>query len=78
MTVPVTVGLTQPDVLGTLSVGFLLDDGFAAQLKELTGSEIAFGVNGRVLSATLPANDRAALSSQLEGGSGPSEVRLHG
>ena len=52
----------QPDVLGTLSVGFLLDDAFAGQLKEITGSDIAFGMNGQVLSSTLPHDLRAALS----------------
>ena len=44
VTVPVFVGLSQPDILGTLSVGFLLDDGYAGQLKALTGSDIAFGI----------------------------------
>src|SRR5207245_2603345 len=42
VTVPIAIGLTQPQVLGTLSVGFLLDDVFASQLKEITGSDIAF------------------------------------
>ena len=43
VTVPIAIGLTNPDILGTLSVGFLLDDSLAAQLKAITGSEIAFG-----------------------------------
>ena len=29
VTVPIAIGLTSPEILGTLSVGFLLDDGFA-------------------------------------------------
>jgi len=33
VTVPIAVGLTNPDILGTLSVGFLLDDALAAQLR---------------------------------------------
>ena len=45
---------TQPDILGTLSVGFLLDDALAAQLKEITGSDVAFGMDGQILAATLP------------------------
>jgi signal transduction histidine kinase len=49
------------EILGTLSVGFLLDQAFAEQLKEITGSEIAFGVGGQILVTTLAAEDRAAL-----------------
>lgn len=65
VTVPMSVGLAQPDILGTLSVGFLLDDAFAAQLKQLTGSDIAFGMDGQVLASTLPREERQALSSLL-------------
>jgi len=62
VTVPIAVGLTNPDILGTLSVGFLLDDALAAQLKAITGSEIAFGIDGRVLATTLPPEDRPAIA----------------
>jgi signal transduction histidine kinase len=62
VTVPITIG---PETLGTLSVGFLLDDTLAAQLKQVTGSEIAFGMDGQVLAATLPAEDRVSLSALL-------------
>ena len=55
VTVPIAVGLTNPDILGTLSVGFLLDDALAAQLKAITGSEIAFVIDGRILATTLAA-----------------------
>lgn len=78
VTVPMAVGLAQPDLLGTLSVGFLLDDEFARQLKQLTGSDIAFGIDGRVLSGTLPAADRAALSGAITGSTGDGNVTLHG
>ena len=78
VTVPMAVGLAQPDVLGTLSVGFLLDDGFAGQLKQLTGSDIAFAMEGLVLSSTLPPEDRAALSSVLRQGTAVTNIRLHG
>ena len=47
VTVPISLGLAQPEILGTLSVGFLLDDTLAAQLKAVTGSEIAFGTGRR-------------------------------
>ena len=46
VTVPITIGLTAPEILGTLSVGFLLDDALAAQLKQITGSDVAFGMDG--------------------------------
>lgn len=62
VTVPIELGVAQPDVLGTLSVGFLLDDAFAEQLKLITGSDIAFGMDGQVLSSTLPRELRPELS----------------
>ena len=65
VTVPIAIGLLQPQMLGTLSVGFLLDDALAAQLKEITGSDIAFGMNGQILAATLPRADYAALADRL-------------
>ncbi len=54
VTVPILIGLKQPEILGTVSVGFLLDNALAAQLKEITGSDVAFGMDGQVLAATLP------------------------
>ena len=78
VTVPMVVGLAQPDILGTLSVGFLLDDGFAGQLKQLTGSDIAFAMEGQVLSSTLPPEERAALSSVLRRGAAVTNIQLHG
>jgi signal transduction histidine kinase len=65
VTVPILIGLENPDILGTLSVGFLLDRTLAAQLKEITGSEIAFGVDGRILATTLPPEDAPALADLL-------------
>jgi sterol desaturase/sphingolipid hydroxylase (fatty acid hydroxylase superfamily) len=46
VTVPIVIGISHPDILGTLSVGFLLDDAFARQLKQVTGSEIAAAIFG--------------------------------
>ncbi len=57
VTVPIVLqsrGVDTPEILGTLSVGFLLDEALAAQLKEITGSEIAFGMDGQILATTLP------------------------
>ncbi|MGE0703451.1 MAG: ATP-binding protein [Vicinamibacterales bacterium] len=77
VTVPISLGLTEPDILGTLSVGFLLGADLAAQLKEITGSEIAFGINGQVLATTLPSADHAALASLLSGDGASRTLRLH-
>ena len=54
VTVPVTLERPRREILGTLSVGFLLDDALAAQLKQITGSDIAFGMDGQILASTLP------------------------
>jgi hypothetical protein len=45
VSVPVTVGLERPDLLGALTVGYLLDDRRAAQFKSLTGADIAFAMD---------------------------------
>ena len=63
--VPIWIRPRQSDILGTLSVGFLLDDALAAQLKDITGSEIAFGMDGQILASTLPADARPALGQML-------------
>jgi signal transduction histidine kinase len=71
VTVPIAIGISQPDILGALSVGFLLDDAFAKQLKQITGSEIAFGMDGQILASTLVAEDHPALSSLLRRADNP-------
>jgi two-component system sensor histidine kinase HydH len=45
-------------------------------LKQLTGSDIAFGMDGQVLSTTVPHADRALLSGILREGASASNVRL--
>jgi signal transduction histidine kinase len=65
ITVPITIGLNPPEILGTLSLGLMLDDAIAAQLKQITGSDIAFGMNGRVLAGTLPPESHGVLGEQL-------------
>jgi signal transduction histidine kinase len=78
VTVPIALYKTNPEILGTLSVGFLLDDALVAQLKSITGSDIAFAVDGEVLAATLGHEDRAALSALLRGAALPRTVRIGG
>jgi signal transduction histidine kinase len=74
VTVPV-VGTDRSDVLGTLTAGFLLDDALAAQLKQITGSDIAFGMDGQILAATLPPEAHRALADRLRT-TGVSTVRI--
>jgi signal transduction histidine kinase len=61
VTVPVAIGLTPPEVLGTLSLGFALDDALAAQLKAVSASEVALIKGGRTLASTLPHRHDAIL-----------------
>ncbi|PYR27887.1 MAG: hypothetical protein DMF98_04495 [Acidobacteria bacterium] len=75
VTVPVRLDQPVPSVLGTVSAGFLLDDALAAQLKKITGSDIAFGMDGQILAATLPREDYPALAERLHT-SGISRVEL--
>lgn len=65
VTVPITIGLSRPEILGTLSAGFLLDNSLAAQLKQLTGSEVVFATDGRVLAGTLPPEAAPTLAQSL-------------
>ena len=65
VTVPIPLGTRNPEILGTLSLGFTLDDALAAQLKTITGSDIAFGMDGQILATTLSRSDRPALSELL-------------
>lgn len=75
VTVPITIGLTHPEILGTLNIGFRLDHALASQLKEITGSDIAFGMDGQILASTLPREAQSALADRLRS-SGTSSVRL--
>jgi signal transduction histidine kinase len=65
VSVPITVGRDQPELLGTLTLGFRLDDRLAEQFKRVTESDIAFAADGQIKAATLPAGDRAQLAGLL-------------
>jgi signal transduction histidine kinase len=62
VSVPVFVGVASPDILGRLSVGFYMDEALAKNLRQLTGSEVAFAAGGTVLASSLPPEARARLS----------------
>lgn len=68
ITVPISIGLAEPDLLGTLSLGIRLDEQRATQFKRGTHSEIAFVLDGRVRAATLPPSTWPVLAT-LAGGS---------
>jgi signal transduction histidine kinase len=76
VTVPIPLGTQNPEILGTLTVGFMLDDALAAQLKTTTGSDIAFGMDGQILATTLPRFDRPALSELLRQSGITRDVRI--
>lgn len=76
VSVRVIVGLERPQVLGVLSLGYLLDDQRAAQFKSLTGADIAFAMGGAARAATLPGS-REALAPLLSA-AGPSRIVIGG
>ena len=61
LSVPITVGGEPATIAGSLSVGFLLDGAVASDFKQLTGSDIAFGLDGRVRASTLAQASWAAI-----------------
>jgi signal transduction histidine kinase len=54
-----------PLIFGRLSVGFFMDDRLAARFKELTGTEVAFAAQGKILASSLPRDSRDALVTVL-------------
>ena len=76
VSVPITLGLERPEVLGVLSIGYLLDDRRAAQFKALTGADIAFAMGGAVRASTLPG-PRDALAPLLAA-TGPTRIAIAG
>jgi signal transduction histidine kinase len=65
VTVPVSMYRQRPEILGTLSVGFLLDDALLTEMKRITGSDLAFGMDGQILASTLPRDLHALLADHL-------------
>jgi signal transduction histidine kinase len=77
VTIPVTLERPRREILGTFSTGFLLDDALAAQLKKITGSDVAFGMDGQILASTLPRENYPALAERLRS-SGISRLDIDG
>jgi signal transduction histidine kinase len=53
VSVPIWIDPRQPEILGTLSVGFSLDNRAAQRFRSLTNSDIAFVIDGAVRASTL-------------------------
>lgn len=75
VSVPISIGRPPTEILGSLSVGFLLDNALAAQFRSITDSEIAFADAGQIRAATLGDRDRPALNTLL-GAKGISHVQI--
>jgi signal transduction histidine kinase len=75
VSVPVLLEGDIPEILGRLTVGVFMDDALADEFKGLTGSEIAFGAQGRILASTLPAASRPSLA-QVMNASGIAPVTI--
>jgi signal transduction histidine kinase len=73
VSVPIFLGFEPADVLGRLTVGFVMDDALAAQFRALTGSEIAFASGGKVLASSLAPALRPALAGIV---SAPTSARV--
>ena len=56
---------SQPDPMGTLSVGASWGQAQATLFKSMSDSEIAFGMNGAILASTLPPATWTALAPLL-------------
>jgi signal transduction histidine kinase len=67
--------LQESDLLGTVSVGFTLDEVTAGRFKALTNSEIAFALGDQILASTLDGRFNAALAG-LVGTGGIRELTL--
>jgi signal transduction histidine kinase len=64
--VPIQLELETPELMGRLTVGFFLDDETATEFRMLTGSEIAFAADGRIVASSLPVASRAALTGLVD------------
>ncbi len=64
---PILLGTGTPEVLGELTLGFVLDDRIAVRLRGLTGSHVAVTYEGRVHATTLSRTHDTALLAAVDG-----------
>jgi signal transduction histidine kinase len=66
VSVPIWIDPQQPEIFGTLSVGFSLDNPSADRFRRLTNSDIAFAIDGAIRASTLEPALWPALMPLLE------------
>jgi signal transduction histidine kinase len=69
VSVPISAGAAPPEILGTLSLGFLLDQVLAERFKAQTGSDLLFATQDGIVASTLPRGQAIDLT-RLPGGDG--------
>ena len=67
-----------PEILGTLSLGFSLNWHAADRFRSLTNSDVAFGVGGQIVAATLPPDAWSSLVPLLAREGVSKQVLLNG
>ena len=77
VSVPIWIDPRQPEILGTLSIGFTLDNEVANRFRRLTNSDIAFVVNGAIQASTLPPASWPTLTPLLGRAASPTTVVLN-
>jgi signal transduction histidine kinase/CheY-like chemotaxis protein len=65
------------ETLGTLTVGYSLDDELAARLAEVTHRQVNLIGGGRIYASSLPQSDRVALAGAVDEG-WPDHSAAHG
>ncbi|MEZ5292590.1 MAG: ATP-binding protein [Vicinamibacterales bacterium] len=78
VTVPVTIDLESPERLGMLTLGYLLDSPRARELRNLTGADVAFSLDGVVRAASFPADSIPAVTAWFASNPRPPVLRLSG
>jgi signal transduction histidine kinase len=66
VSVPIYIDRMNPEILGTLHVGFSLDNQAAARFSSLTKSQVAFALDGAIQASTLPTESWPALHPLLQ------------
>ena len=59
---------SRDEIIGTLSAGFMIDDGLATNLADMMDSHVSFVHDGRVVASTWDESQREELQSWAEGG----------
>ena len=62
VSVPIVIGFDPIESLGLLSIGMLLDDGQARELRAATGSELAFTMGNVVLASSIGPSATSSLA----------------